>query len=219
MVVDSRRIVFSPGRVKPGNYFFDVGTAGSVTLILQALLLPLARATGPSRIKLKGGTHVPWSPPYHYLAEVFLPTIALMGIKTAVRLGKWGWYPKGGGEVEMDIHPTERLSPPGARSTLGTRRSESPVRLLPSPRTHPGKRKEADRGPLAERQVQDPLRTFRKGLPSGREIWSLSRPGRGRPRPGFHPWGPGGNRRSRWRRRRSTPFYLFWIQAPRWMNI
>jgi RNA 3'-terminal phosphate cyclase (ATP) len=111
LAVDSRRIVFEPGRVKPGNYFFDVGTAGSVTLILQALLLPLALAPGPSRIKLRGGTHVPWSPPYHYLAEVFLPTIALMGIETAVRLEKWGWYPKGGGEVEMDIHPAETLSP------------------------------------------------------------------------------------------------------------
>ena len=92
--VDSRRIVFKPGRVKPGDYFFDVGTAGSVTLILQALLLPLARTYGPSRIRLRGGTHVPWSPPYQYLSEVFLPTLALMGIKTAVRIGKWGWYRK-----------------------------------------------------------------------------------------------------------------------------
>ena len=111
LAVDSRRIVFRPGRVRPGTYFFDVGTAGSVTLILQALLLPLALVSGPSRIRLRGGTHVPWSPPYNYLAEVFLPTIALMGIKTAVRLEKWGWYPKGGGEVEMDIHPAETLSP------------------------------------------------------------------------------------------------------------
>jgi RNA 3'-terminal phosphate cyclase (ATP) len=110
MAVDSRRICFRPGRVRPGNYFFDVGTAGSVTLILQALLPPLAWTTGPSRITLRGGTHVPWSPPYHYLAEVFLATIALMGIKTAVRVEKWGWYPKGGGEVEMDIHPTDGLT-------------------------------------------------------------------------------------------------------------
>ena len=111
MVVDSRRIAFRTGLVRPGDYFFDVGTAGSVTLILQALLLPLARAPGPSRIKLRGGTHVPWSPPFHFLAEVFLPTIARMGIKTAVRLGKWGWYPKGGGELEIDIHSAETLTP------------------------------------------------------------------------------------------------------------
>ena len=111
LAIDSRRIVFIPGRIKPGNYFFDVGTAGSVTLILQALLLPLALAPGPSRITLRGGTHVPWSPPHHYLAEVFLPTIGLMGIETAVRLQKWGWYPKGGGELESEILPTERLNP------------------------------------------------------------------------------------------------------------
>jgi RNA 3'-terminal phosphate cyclase (ATP) len=111
LAIDSRRIVFIPGWTKPGNYFFDVGTAGSVTLILQALLLPLALAPGPSRITLRGGTHVPWSPPYHYLSEVFLPTLGLMGIQTAVRQGKWGWYPKGGGELEIDIHPAETLSP------------------------------------------------------------------------------------------------------------
>ena len=52
----------------------------------------------------------PGARPIIILAEVFLPTIALMGIKTAVRLEKWGWYPKGGGEVEMDIHPAEMLS-------------------------------------------------------------------------------------------------------------
>jgi RNA 3'-phosphate cyclase len=111
LAVDSRRIAFRPGRVRPGKYFFDVGTAGSVTLILQALLLPLALAPGPSRISLRGGTHVPWSPPFHFLSEVFLPTLALMGIKTAVRLGKWGWYPKGGGEMEVDIHSAETLKP------------------------------------------------------------------------------------------------------------
>jgi len=111
MAIDSRRIAFRPGRVKPGNYFFDVGTAGSVTLVLQALLLPLARATGPSRIILRGGTHVPWSPPYQYLSEVFLPILGHMGIQTTVRLKKWGWYPKGGGEMEIDIHPVEVLTP------------------------------------------------------------------------------------------------------------
>jgi RNA 3'-terminal phosphate cyclase (ATP) len=111
IAVDSRRIFFNLGRVLPGKYFFDVGTAGSVTLILQALLLPLARAAGSSRITLKGGTHVPWSPPCHYLSEVFLPTVAQMGIKTDLRLIKWGWYPKGGGKVEIVIQPTEKLAP------------------------------------------------------------------------------------------------------------
>jgi RNA 3'-terminal phosphate cyclase (ATP) len=110
LAIDSRRIVFRPGRVKPGNYFFDVGTAGSVTLILQALLLPLALVSGPSRIRLRGGTHVPWSPPYQYLSEVFLPTLGGMGIKTTSRLERWGWYPKGGGEMEIDIHPAEVLT-------------------------------------------------------------------------------------------------------------
>lgn len=105
----SRRIVFQPRRIMPGNYVFDVGTAGAVTLIIQALLPPLALASGPSRIILRGGTHVPWSPSCHYLSEVFLPTLGLMGIQTAIRLKQWGWYPKGGGEVELDIQPVKTL--------------------------------------------------------------------------------------------------------------
>jgi RNA 3'-phosphate cyclase len=111
MTVGSRRIVFRPGPVRPGIYSFDVGTAGSVTLIVQALLPPLALAPGPSRVTLRGGTHVPWSPPYHYLSEVFLPTVSRMGVKADLDLKRWGWYPKGGGEVEVIIQPSPRLTP------------------------------------------------------------------------------------------------------------
>jgi RNA 3'-phosphate cyclase len=109
--IGSRRIIFHPGKIKPGDYGFDVGTAGSVTLIAQTLLLPLALASGPSRIVLRGGTHVPWSPPFHYLSEVFLPAAVRMGLQTDSRLKKWGWYPKGGGEVELTIQPAAGLAP------------------------------------------------------------------------------------------------------------
>ena len=111
MAVDSRRIAFRPGRVRPGNYFFDVGTAGSVTLILQALLLPLALVAGPFPDQIEGRYPCSLEPALSFLSEVFLPTLTLMGIQTAVRLGKWGWYPKGGGELEMDIHSAEMLTP------------------------------------------------------------------------------------------------------------
>jgi RNA 3'-terminal phosphate cyclase (ATP) len=90
---------------RPGEYKFDVsefaqgGSAGSVTLILQALLLPLCFAEGSSRLELVGGTHVAWSPPYDYLVEVYLPTLAKMGIHVDCSLEGWGFYPAGGGRI------------------------------------------------------------------------------------------------------------------------
>ena len=78
--LDSTCLTFAPRAPTGGSYRFDVeairGSAGSVSLILQTLLLPLALAGTPSRITLVGGTHVPWSPPVHYLSQVFLPALA-----------------------------------------------------------------------------------------------------------------------------------------------
>lgn len=107
----STQIEFHPqAPVRAGDYTFDVteaardGSAGAVTLILQALLLPLALAKGDSRLTLRGGTHVPFSPPFHYLAEVFAPMVARMGVRAKMRVEQWGFYPAGGGEVSAEIH-------------------------------------------------------------------------------------------------------------------
>ncbi len=109
-------ITFVPGGpAKPGSYTFDVstlsgqGSAGAVTLLLQSILLPLALAEGPSHLVLRGGTHVAWSPPVHYVDWVLLPTLAQMGLNASIRLNCWGWYPEGGGEVEVDIAGGARL--------------------------------------------------------------------------------------------------------------
>jgi RNA 3'-terminal phosphate cyclase (ATP) len=90
-----------------GQYTFDVtearqgGSAGAVTLILQTILIPLALANGSSKVILKGGTHVAWSPPVTYVEEVYLPTLRQLGVQAEVKLNAWGWYPRGGGEVEL----------------------------------------------------------------------------------------------------------------------
>lgn len=104
-------LTFIPqGPPAPGTYTIDVGTAraggsaGSVTLILQAILLPLAYAPGTSRVTLRGGTHVPWSPPFHYVRDVLLPCLARMGLRAEVHLERWGWYPAGGGEISLEVH-------------------------------------------------------------------------------------------------------------------
>jgi RNA 3'-terminal phosphate cyclase (ATP) len=105
--LNSQELTFAPrSGPKAGEYTFDVaqaakgGSAGAVSLIFQTVLLPLARAEGKSRLTLRGGTHVAWSPPFDYLKRVYLPTLARLGVQAKVNLEKWGWYPLGGGEVE-----------------------------------------------------------------------------------------------------------------------
>jgi len=100
----SQRVLFSPGAVQPGEYRFDVGTAGSTGLVLQAILLPLALAPGPSRVTITGGTHVPWSPPADYLQRVYLPVLAGMGVTARLRVDRWGFYPRGGGRVVVEVN-------------------------------------------------------------------------------------------------------------------
>ncbi|ABA23375.1 RNA 3'-terminal phosphate cyclase [Trichormus variabilis ATCC 29413] len=106
----STMLEFIPGGgVKAGNYIFDVsevqqgGSAGAITLVLQTILLPLALADGDSHITLRGGTHVIFSPTVTYIERVYLPMLCRMGIKAQVKLGAWGWYPRGGGEVNLQV--------------------------------------------------------------------------------------------------------------------
>jgi RNA 3'-terminal phosphate cyclase (ATP) len=101
--VGSRRVLFAPGPIRPGEYRFDVGTAGSTALVLQASLFPLALAGGPSRMVLTGGTHVPWSPPAHYLSQVLFPVLDQMGLSARLQLDRWGFYPRGGGRVVVEV--------------------------------------------------------------------------------------------------------------------
>ncbi len=104
--IGSKTLTFIPSRVRPGTYRFDIGTAGSVMLLLQTILIPLCLARRPSRLILTGGTHVPWSPCFHYIDRVFRPAVCLTGINFELELKRWGWYPKGGGIVEARIFPS-----------------------------------------------------------------------------------------------------------------
>lgn len=106
---ESQKITFVPKKIVPGNYDFAVRTAGSVTLLLQAVFLPLCLAEGSSRLNLVGGTHVPWSPPFHYFSEVLLPTLQPLGISVDPAIEKWGFYPRGGGRIHLKIEPAVEL--------------------------------------------------------------------------------------------------------------
>ena len=107
--IGSKELVFVPEGIYPGEYVFDIGTAGSTSLVLQSMLLPLTVAQDCSLIRIKGGTHVPWSPPFHYLRYVFAPTLADLGVKIELNINKWGFYPEGGGEIEGKIYPFQTL--------------------------------------------------------------------------------------------------------------
>lgn len=108
--VGSMRLEFIPRQsVQAGHYIFDVaqttgaGSAGAVTLILQTVLLPLALADGDSVVTFRGGTFVAWSPPAPYIEQVYLPILNQMGVEAELKLNAWGWYPRGGGELELRI--------------------------------------------------------------------------------------------------------------------
>lgn len=108
--VGSSQITFRPGRVQPGEYRFAVGTAGSTGLVLQTILPPLMLADGPSRLVLEGGTHNMMAPPFEFIARCFLPLIARMGPQVSATLVRHGFYPAGGGRIEVDIVPAPLVS-------------------------------------------------------------------------------------------------------------
>lgn len=75
----SLTLEFTPGAVKPGRYSFSIGTAGSTSLVLQTVLPPLLRASGPSEISVEGGTHNSMAPTADYLTACFLPLVNRLG--------------------------------------------------------------------------------------------------------------------------------------------
>lgn len=105
LAVGSAELEFRPGKVVPGEYRFAVGTAGSTGLVLQTVLMPLVLADAPSRLVLEGGTHNMLAPPFDFIERVFLPVIERMGPKVEARLVRHGFYPRGGGRIEIDITP------------------------------------------------------------------------------------------------------------------
>ncbi len=135
----STELLFLPGEVKGGDFFFDIGTAGSISLVLQTLIpaIVFSKITnnppfppflkGPachpsgrgerellkekSTITLKGGTHVHFSPCFHYLAGVFANFLKKIGIEIRLTIESYGFYPKGGGTVRAEIFPAKHVKP------------------------------------------------------------------------------------------------------------
>ncbi len=109
--IGSAELKFEPGPVQAGSYRFDIRTAGSSSLVLQTILLPLSAAAEPSTAAVIGGTHVPWSPCFHYLAWLWLPALEEIGFSASLKLKRAGFYPPGGGRIQSVIRPARELAP------------------------------------------------------------------------------------------------------------
>jgi RNA 3'-terminal phosphate cyclase (ATP) len=109
--VGSTELIFRPRAIRAGNYRFDIGTAGATGLVIQTVLYPLSLAEGTSRVTVTGGTHVPWAPCYHYLELQWLPFLRRLGFNAEIQMRRAGFYPTGGGEVEVEIRPARQVQP------------------------------------------------------------------------------------------------------------
>jgi len=120
--VGSRQIVFTPGEAEVLERVLDVGTAGSIPLVLQALMPVLAFSSRGASLTLKGGTNNPRAPPIDYVKEVLAKTLAEMGYLVEIAVERRGFYPRGGGIVRFSSKPVRVLKPfnltvfPGLRS-------------------------------------------------------------------------------------------------------
>ena len=108
----SKELWFKPREVRGGNFEAEIGTAGSISMLLMAVLPICIFAKDTVRLRVtKGGTDVSYSPTINYLRNVVLPTLKKMGLEAAITVHKYGYYPKGIGEVTMMVKPPRSLQP------------------------------------------------------------------------------------------------------------
>lgn len=110
-LLHSQTLSFEPKGINSGEFHFDIGTAGSTSLVLQTLLLPLSFAAAPSRVTVVGGTHVPLSPSFHFLEWHWNPYMHRIGFKMRLEMDAAGFYPRGGGRVRSAVEPAGKLVP------------------------------------------------------------------------------------------------------------
>ena len=108
--IGSQTLTFKPKELIPGEYRFDIGTAGSTSLVLQTIYLPLALANQISRVVIMGGTHVPWSPVHHYLAFQWLNYLKKIGFNIYLKFVRAGFFPKGDGKIIAEISAPNQFS-------------------------------------------------------------------------------------------------------------
>ena len=101
----SEKLIYEPEKIKGQTISIDIGTAGSVSLLLQSLLIPGFFSDNPVRLKITGGTSGKWAMPYDFFNNVFVPQIRKYCKEIDVKLIRRGYYPKGGGKIDIKITP------------------------------------------------------------------------------------------------------------------
>ncbi len=157
----STELVFRPGPIIPGSYRFDIGTAGATSLVLQTVLLPLSRGAEMSTVAITGGTHVPWSPCFHYLEWSWLPVLRGLGCDARLTLKRAGFYPPGGGRIQAVIRPSDAPLP----LSMVERGPLKGIRGLSASANLPGH--------IVDRQRRQALRRLKKLAPTKIETLSL----------------------------------------------
>ncbi len=103
--IGSTELYFRPGKIQKGVFEFDIGTAGSIALLLQSLTLPALFAPGKVTFKLKGGTCGKWQASVDYIQNILFPQLLRFVEKIELKILKRGYYPQGGGEAVVEITP------------------------------------------------------------------------------------------------------------------
>ena len=106
--IGSTHLRYIPEKIKSRKVEVDIGTAGSITLLLQSLLVPCFFADHPTTLKITGGTSGKWQMPFDYFNNIFLPQLRKYA-EITTSMSKRGYYPKGGGIVEIKIKPLFNL--------------------------------------------------------------------------------------------------------------
>jgi RNA 3'-phosphate cyclase len=172
---------FEP-RARPagGELRVEVGSAGSVTLVLQALVPVLLGAAARSRVVVRGGTDVPRAPTWDYFERVLVPLLARMGVRIGARVLRRGYYPAGGGEVEAEIEPARPKPLAFAR-----RGQEAPIageaQVARLPRSIAERMRAAALGALGRRPASIAVRALQAGEAAGiggaLTLWTASASG------------------------------------------
>ncbi|ABE52656.1 RNA 3'-terminal phosphate cyclase [Methanococcoides burtonii] len=128
--IGSTNIAFFPQEIRGGKYTIDIGTAGSIALLLQCIM-PIATYSNTNiKLEIKGGTDVSWAPSIDYLKNVTLSALSKMGYRCNIDILKRGYYPRGGGIVNAIIEPSH-LVPDRFSEERGTIRGISHCSNLP----------------------------------------------------------------------------------------
>ncbi|MFW9793214.1 MAG: RNA 3'-terminal phosphate cyclase [Candidatus Thorarchaeota archaeon] len=109
--IGSTAVEFVPNDRRSGTFDYDVGTAGSISLVLQAVLPPAILSSKPITLNLRGGTDVKWSPPIDYMSNIFTRTLVRMGTEIKINQKRRGHYPRGGGMVSCEVAPAKEIQP------------------------------------------------------------------------------------------------------------